>query len=156
MCIQHDLIDRYVQGGAKLKAAVAGLDRQDLLSVPIPGTWSIQQIVLHLMDADLIWTARMKQMIAEDNPPIVGYDESRFARALCYEDQSVDDAIAIFDLNRRQFARVLARLDESALARAGMHNERGRITLGDSILAMIDHVEHHLRFVYDKRRRLGK
>ena len=29
--------------------AIAGLSRTDLLAFPVPGTWSIQQIVLHRM-----------------------------------------------------------------------------------------------------------
>jgi hypothetical protein len=37
----------------------------------------------------------MKQMIAEDEPRVVGYDQSRFAGNLFYEEQSTDDAVTI-------------------------------------------------------------
>ena len=56
----------------------------------------------------------MRRHIAEDAPHAIGYDESRFANSLFYHDQSVDDAITIFDLNRRNFAKVLRSLPESA------------------------------------------
>ena len=48
-------IDRTLRGGGRRPGkAIQGLDRADLLAFPVPGTWSIQQIVLHMMDSDLI------------------------------------------------------------------------------------------------------
>jgi len=68
--MNRDLIEQYAQGGEKLSMAIRGLTREDMLVVPTDpkiGKWTIQQIVIHLMDADLIWAARMKCIIAEDN-----------------------------------------------------------------------------------------
>lgn len=154
------LIDKYVTGVEKLKAAIFGLSRQELLALPSPGAnvgqWSIQQVVLHLMDAELIWTARMKSIIAEDNPQIVGFDESRFAAKLHYDQQDVEDAIRIFDLNRRLFAKVLRALPDAAFARTGRHNERGTFTLAQSLQWMVEHVDHHVKFIHAKRARMNK
>lgn len=154
------IIDQYEQGGQKLRDAVRGLLQTDMRWVPPPdadvGRWSIQQVVLHLMDSDLIWTARMKCIVAEDDPLIVGYDESKFAANLFYDQQDADGAIHIFDLNRRQFAGVLRILPDTAFARPGRHNERGAITLGQSVHWMVEHVEHHLGFIRRKRERIGK
>lgn len=154
--MESSIIDQYEQGGAMLRQAVSGLSREHLLATPVPGTWSIQQIVLHLMDADLIWTARMKQIVAEDNPSIAPYDESKFAANLTPEAQSAEEAVTIFDLNRRQFARVLRRLPESAWARTGRHAERGTITLAQSLTWTTEHVPHHLAFLQTKRQLLGR
>src|SRR5437588_11077478 len=97
--MDRSLIDQYENGGEKLRQASRGLTREDLLAVPVPGTWSIQQIVLHLMDSDLIAADRMKRVIAEDNPTLIGFDETKFAKNLHYEEQSAADAATIFDLN---------------------------------------------------------
>ena len=69
-------------GGEKLRQAIKGLGREDLTAFPVPGTWSIQQIVIHLMDSDLIGTDRMKRIIAEENPTLVGYDQDKFVASL--------------------------------------------------------------------------
>ena len=66
-------------GGQKLADAVRGLRREDLQAHPVPGKWSIQQVVIHLMDSDLVTTDRMKRVIAEDNPTLLAYDEEKFA-----------------------------------------------------------------------------
>jgi len=150
------LIDKYEQGGEQLLLAIRGLTRDDLLAVPIPGKWSTQQVVLHLMDSDLIAADRMKRVIAEDNPTLIGYDENRFATGLRYEDQDAATAAKILDMNRKLFAPVLRKLPDSAFARTGNHNERGKVTLLNLLETYAHHLEHHLKFIHEKRAAMGK
>lgn len=148
-------IDRYAEGPAILRQAVAGLSREQLQAFPVPGTWSIQQIVVHLLDSDLIASHRMKRAIAEDNPTFHAYDETCFARALYYEDEPLDEVLALFALNRAQTARILRRLPTAAFARVGTHNQRGELRLDQMVRDYVEHLDHHLRFVAQKRALLG-
>lgn len=152
----HAIIEQFAGGGAKLRRAIDGLSDEDLKSFPVPGTWSIQQIVVHLADSDAIWVTRLKRMVAEDRPLLMGYDECDFAANLLCEEQSAADAVTLFDLNRLQFARVLRRLPPAAFERKGIHSERGEIAVGESISMMIEHLDHHLKFIHEKRAMLGK
>jgi hypothetical protein len=140
--------------------AIRGLTREDLLAVPPTdanvGKWSIQQVVIHVMDSDLIATDRLKRMIAEDNPTLIGYDENKFAQNLFYDEQPADAAVQIVDLNRKLFVNVLRKLPDAALQRKGNHNERGLITVGKYLQSTIDHLEHHLKFIHAKRANMGK
>jgi uncharacterized damage-inducible protein DinB len=154
------IIDEFETAGGKLRNAVAGLERKDLLWVPPPGAgigkWSIQQVVLHLMDDELIWSARMKTIIAEDNPQVVGFDESKYAARLFSEEQDADLAVQIVELNRRQFASVLRLLPETAFQRTARHNDLGVITLAQSVQWTNEHMSHHCFYISMKRDRLGK
>ncbi len=152
---QH-LVEQYLAGANALFSAIAGLSADELNAHPVPGTWSICQIVLHLMDSDLITSDRMKRVIAEENPALIGFDESAFARNLFYESLDAEMAADVFAKNRRLTAEILRRLPDAAFARHGTHNERGRVTLAELVRGMIDHLAHHLRFVAEKRRLLGK
>ena len=156
MAFDRTLIEKYEAGGEQLALAIRGLTRDDLLAMPIPGKWSTQQVVIHLMDSDLVGTDRMKRVIAEDNPTLIGYDESKFVMNLYYEEQSAEDAVKIFDLNRKMFATILRKLPDSAFDRSGMHNERGKVTLGDQLKGYVNHLEHHLKFIHEKRAAMGK
>jgi hypothetical protein len=156
----NELIEHYAAGGEKLSLAIRGLTRDDLLAVPDPavkvGLWSIQQVVIHCMDSDLVSIDRLKRMIAEDNPTLIGYDENKFAANLFYNDQPAEDAVAVVDLTRKTFAKVLRKLPAASFERAGTHNERGKITVGDYLKAAADHLDHHIRFIHDKRAYMGK
>ncbi len=158
--MDRKLIDQYESGGEKLKAAIAGLTQQDLLWVPPPdagiGLWSIQQIVVHLMDSDLISADRMKRIIAEENPLLLAYNENNFIANLFYGEQDAQDSIHILDLNRRQFAIVLRKLPDSAYSRTGCHNERGLVTLVQALQTTCRHLDYHIEFIHKKRAKLDK
>lgn len=161
--MDQSLIDQYAAGGEKLSLAIRGLMREDLLAPPPAdagpqvGKWTIQQVVLHLMDSDLIAADRMKRIIAETRPPtLIGYDENAFATNMYYDQQSAEDAVRILDLNRRMFAKVLRLLPPDAWKRSGNHNERGTVTLAEMLKSYTNHLEHHLKFIHAKRAAMGK
>jgi hypothetical protein len=152
-------LEAFVQDGETLQRSLDGLSREQLLWRPAAedgvGLWSIQQIVIHLMDSDLIWVGRLKQIIAEDNPRLVGYDQERFAANLFVDEQSAADAVTILAMNRRNFARVLRKLPPAAWNRVGQHSERGEVQLGKCIDMISWHVGHHLEFIDRKRAKMA-
>lgn len=154
--MENTWVEQYAAGAGVLGHSIKGLSREDFLAVPVPGTWSIQQIVLHLMDSDLIASDRMKRIIAEENPTIVGYDETAFSKKLFYEKLDPFVAAEVFRQNRELTAVILRHLPEEAFSRSGMHNERGKITLGELVKLYAWHLEHHLGFLRHKRQLLGK
>jgi hypothetical protein len=155
-----ELIEHYAAGGEKLSLAIRGLTPEDLLAVPAAdanvGRWSIQQVVLHCMDSDLVSVDRLKRMIAEDNPTLIGYDENKFAQNLFYHEQSAPQAVQLVDLSRKLFAEVLRRLPRSSFDRKGTHNERGVVTVGNYLKSTVEHLDHHLNFIHKKRAHMGK
>jgi uncharacterized damage-inducible protein DinB len=154
--MDRQLIEAYVACGPRLRQAVAGLSREDLTARPGPGTWSIQEVIIHLADSDSISIDRMKRMLTEDNPPLLYADETAYVDRLHSHEQSLEDALALFEVGRRQFGRVLSKLPDEAFKRSGTHNRRGTVIVGAMVKDYIEHVDHHLKFVFDKRERLGK
>ena len=150
------LIDDYVAGGARLRRAVAGLAPADLIARPIAGKWSILEVVVHLADSDAIAIDRMKRILTEDNPPLLYADETAYVERLFSHEQSLEDALTLFEVDRRQFGRVLRKLPPEALQRRGTHNRRGPLSVADLVQDYIDHVDHHVKFIIEKRARLGK
>jgi hypothetical protein len=65
------------------------------------------------------------------------------------------DALDLFEANRRFTARWLRSLHTEAFARAGVHTQRGKVTLLEIAQIDANHVDHHLVFVVQKRRNLG-
>lgn len=145
-------IDEFERAGQKLRDAIKGLSREQLLAHPVPGTWSIQEIVIHLQDSDGIGVDRMKRIAAEPLPLLIGYNETLFAQNLAYDDQSIEDAVTIFELTRKQFVRVLRKLPADAFSRVGIHNEVGKVPLNIQLKKYNDHFEHHLKFIVQKRK----
>jgi hypothetical protein len=154
--MNRESIEKYAAGADVPARAIEGLSREQLLAFPVPGTWSIQQIILHLMDSDLIAADRMKRVAAEDHPTLIGYNETAFAKNLAYEEVSAQDAAEIFRLNRRMTAELMRRLPDAAFNRTGLHNERGEVTLEYLLETYTGHLDHHVKFIKEKRKLLGK
>ncbi len=153
--MHRDLIEQYAVGGPKLSAAIAGLTDQNLRALPSSGGWTIAQIVQHLMDADLIASDRMKRVIAEPFvPTLIGFDESAFAANLFYNDLDAHIAADIFEKNRQLTAHILRSCPDATFERVGNHNERGAMTLTTLLQYMVNHLDHHLKYINEKRRLL--
>jgi uncharacterized damage-inducible protein DinB len=148
----QQLIDQYTAGAHTLAEAIEGLSPEQLQAFPVPGTWSIQQIVVHLMDSDLVLADRMKRIIAEDLPLLVEFNETQFAERLQYQSQDANLACEVFRHNRLLMREILVRLGEEDFDRCGIHTERGKVTLAEWLAITVRHLDHHLKFIRDKRR----
>ncbi|MBI3823504.1 MAG: DinB family protein [Planctomycetes bacterium] len=155
MSALQPLIEQYLEGPKQLRQAVAGMSREQALARPIAGKWSTLEVVCHLADFDPILADRMKRVIAEEKPTLVGADEQKFAAALCYQDRDLQEELTIIEATRSQLARILKRLPDAALHRLGEHSERGPRTLEQLLKGAIDHLPHHVKFILDKRQALG-
>jgi hypothetical protein len=154
--MDRSLIEKYAAGADVPARGISGLTREEMNSFPVPNTWSIQQIIIHLMDSDLIGGDRMKRVIAEDNPLIISYNETRFAERLMYERVDPEAACDLFARHRRLTGDLLRALPEETFERTGVHNEKGKLTLAQFVKIYVEHLDHHMKFLYAKRRALGK
>lgn len=150
-----ELVQRYLNGADAPARAIEGL-RAPQLNAPspkgAPGTWTLQQNIVHLMDSDLIGSDRMKRIAAMPNPLLIGYDETAFIDSLTPEALDVGVCAEIFRMNRVLTAEVLRRLPAQAWERTGVHNEAGKKTLRDLVKGYCDHLDHHLAIMAAKRR----
>lgn len=149
------MIDDYLAPVAALRGAVAGMCREQLEARPIAGKWSTLEVVAHLADFDPILADRMKRVIAEERPYLVGADENRFAATLAYHHRDLEEELSLIECTRLQLARILRAQPKSVLQRVGVHSERGPLTLEQLLVGSGRHIQHHLKFVAEKRKVLG-
>lgn len=76
------LIDDCLAGPRLLRQAVAGMDSEQLLARPIAGEWSTLEVICHLADFEIVGADRIKRVIAEKGPTLLGGDEKAFAARL--------------------------------------------------------------------------
>jgi hypothetical protein len=152
--MDRSIIERYAAGAPAPAKAIEGMTREQLLATPVPGKWSTQQVIIHLMDSDLVGAERMKRVIATERPLLLGYDETAFAKSLFYDKLDAALACEVFAKNRELVAVILRALPDEAFKRTGVHSERGLETLEELVVGYAEHLEHHLKFIEEKRRAL--
>jgi uncharacterized damage-inducible protein DinB len=110
-----------------------------------PGKWSVNEVLQHLADSELVFGWRIRLLLAHDRPTITGYDQDRWAERLGYAEGDPRDAIERFGVLRRANLRLLERASPADLQRVGVHAERGEESLAHIIRLYAGHDLLHLR-----------
>ena len=110
-----------------------------------PGKWSIRQIVAHVADAEMVHAHRMRQVIAEDNPTIIAYDQDAWTVRLDYHRRKPKQSLESFRRVRAENYDLLKDLPPEAFERTGNHTERGLLSLLQIVEGLAEHAESHAR-----------
>jgi hypothetical protein len=140
-----EAIARFRRGPATLEEALHGASGDETSYVPAPGKWNIRQIVRHLADTEIVVGMRLRQIVAEDKPLLVPFDQDAWAANLGYEHADAFDSLERFRSVREDTARVLESLPVEAFDRMGVHPERGTKALLEWVTVYGGHVETHAR-----------
>ena len=139
------LLERYRRGAELLAVVLTGVFGEEEDFVTAPGKWSIRQLVAHLADAELVGAHRFRQLIAEENPTLVAFDQNLWTQNLDYARRKPKQSLETFRRLRAENYELLKDLPAGAYERAGNHTERGRITLGEMLEGYAGHAESHAR-----------
>jgi hypothetical protein len=153
----QELADQYLAGVAQLRAAVAGMTREQLTARPVTGKWSTLEVICHIADFEPVLVDRMKRILAlhAEVPLLLAADENLYVKELHYHERDPDEELAVIESTRRQMARIIRKLTPAQLQLTGNHNKRGLVTLEKVIQMATNHIPHHLPFVAEKRKALG-
>jgi hypothetical protein len=137
-----ELVQQYKDGVAKVTEALAGATDAELDARPAPDKWTAREIVHHLADSEMTSAIRLRRLIAEDKPVIVGYDQEEFTRRLHY-DRPIEASMRAFAAARDTTGELLDRLSEAEWAREGTHSESGHYTVAMWLEIYAKHAHGH-------------
>jgi len=138
-------LERYRRGPELLAMVLTGVFGEEEDFVTAPGKWSIRQIVAHLADAELVGAHRFRQVIAEENPTLIAFNQDAWTRNLDYSRRKPKQSLETFRRLRAENHDLLKELPEEAFDRAGNHSENGRMTLRQLLDGYAGHAESHAR-----------
>ena len=111
------------------------------------GCWSIHEHVVHVTDSEANSYIRCRRLIAEPGRTLMDYDENRWATALDYHEQDIDDTLNLFKWLRGKSYTLIKSLPESVWANTAYHPENGDTTLDDWLDTYEAHVREHVEYM---------
>src|SRR5215471_15853862 len=145
------LLERFRRGPELLAVVMTGVFGEEEDFIPAPGKWSARQIVAHLADGELVAAHRFRQMLAEDNPTLIAFDQDKWTANLDYARRKPKQSLESFRRLRAENYELLKDLPPAAFDRVGAHTERGQVTVRNLLEGMAEHAEGHARQLQELR-----
>ena len=111
---------------------------------PAPGEWSALEALGHIADAEVVYSARYRFIVAHDEPPLIGYDQDRWVQGLHHNDDDVSALLDAFEAMRLANVAMWRRATPSDRGRVGIHDERGPESYDLSFRLIAGHDRVHL------------
>ncbi len=140
---RESCLRRYAEGPSLLRKAWSEVPRSGRTWRPGEGKWSAHEVVVHCADSETYSAIRIRLLLAEPEPLIVGYDESVWARRFDYHASDPELAIGLVESVRTHTSAMLARLPEDAWGRMGRHSHSGPYGTDDWLRLYAEHLEIH-------------
>ncbi len=136
-------LDRFEAGPSLLRQAWLEVPAEARQWRPGEGRWSAHEVIVHCADSEAYGHTRIRLVLAEAEPLIVGYDENAWARTFDYHAHDVELAFRTIEAVRANTAACLRRLPDSAFNKVGRHTHSGTYTDGDWFKIYAEHLEVH-------------
>ena len=113
---------------------------------PPPGEWCANEVVGHLLEADRRgFAGRIRTILAEDEPVLVGWDQPSVAAARHDCAKGFEALLDEFLPYRLEAVAMMRMLTPDDLARAGMHPKVGRLSIAEIAAEWVHHDRNHVR-----------
>jgi len=149
------LVLEYLEGPNILEESFIGMSKEDMLKRPIEGKWSTLEVICHISDIEIVYADRIKRILAEERPTLFSANPELFAKFLYYHDREPTEELHLIYSIRNQIAKILKQLEEHHWHRIGVHSKLGEITLFQVIKTITSHIPHHVKFILEKKEKLG-
>jgi len=143
---RNTLIESYGQAYTTLTTALNKYSKEMWQWKPAPEKWSIHEIIIHIADSEANSYIRCRRFIAEPGSGVYGYDENKWATALDYHSQSIDEALGLFKHLRHTSYLLIKKQEEQIWLTATVeHSENGNMTFEQWLKVYEEHVPVHIR-----------
>ena len=142
---RDDCIRRYAEGPVLLARALDSVPREALQWRPAPGKWSVHEVIIHCADSETNSHMRIRYLIGETDPTIVGYDQDRWATTMDYHAHPIAPALATVAAVRANTVPLLRRMTAEQWGCRGRHTESGSDGAEDWLRTYAEHLEIHVR-----------
>lgn len=140
-----DQIRRYSEGPSLIRKALSAVPAEALKWRPAPGKWSVHEIIIHCADSEANAHMRLRYLLAEAEPLIVGYDQDAWAKTLDYHSLPLEPAMATVEAVRANTVPLLRSLPASAWQKTGRHTEHPAYGVEKWMELYAEHLEIHTR-----------
>ena len=147
---RNEKIKAYGHGYDLLISALAEVPREAWKFKPSPKDWSVHEVIVHMADSESMSALRARKLMVEPGSQLMGYEEAKWADALNYQEQSVDDALQVIKYARQTTYNLLKTLPNEVFSHSVMHPEIPEPYTFDRWLTIYaNHIPNHINQIME-------
>jgi hypothetical protein len=129
----------------KLEQLITGVSLARLRKRPAPGKWSVNDIVAHLADGEIVGGFRLRLILGAPGTPIVAYDQDAWVTSGHYDKRDPWKSVEQFRVLRDGNLELLRSLEPQQWTHYGLHSERGQESIEHIVRMFAAHDINHLQ-----------
>ncbi len=114
-----------------------------------PRTWTIKQVLGHMIDVEKIFGYRAHRFAVNDLRPILGMDQNVYVDGLNYHDVTLPELTEELLLHRRANLAFLRRIPDKAWNYVGVADGNS-LSVRAIAYCLVGHVTHHLEIIKER------
>jgi hypothetical protein len=130
---------------ARLAKLLKGVSKTKAGRRPAPGKWSIQEIVAHIADTELVGGYRIRAILGAPGTQIMGFDQDVWVTALHYDKRDLKKSFEQYRTLREANLALLKSLTPEQWKHYGNHNERGQESVETIVKMFAGHDVNHFQ-----------
>lgn len=111
--------------------------------------WTIQELLLHILDAERIFAYRALRFARKDATPLPGFEENDYAANSKWENRNWDDLVEEFRVVRRSSEILFGSFDQAQLEAEGTSGGRSIYVLAIGFV-ISGHINHHIKILKER------
>lgn len=136
--------EAFLKTHEQLASAIDGLSEEQTTWKPKPESWSVLEVLSHLVDHSLVISFRIRDILAGTEARLPAFNQDAWVSGQYANAGSVADVLQTFHALLLYNSLLLSRLDAADLEKTGVNAKGENVKITDIVEGFTRHVQRHL------------
>ncbi|AKD03765.1 DinB family protein [Pontibacter korlensis] len=145
----ENLIEGLTASYVYITGLVQGLTEEQLHFRYAEGKWSIKELMVHLIDAERIFSYRALRFARQDKTELPGFDENQYAKVSKADSRDINSIVAEYTSLRTSTIELFKSFDDEALQQRGVASGQ-EVSVRALGYVILGHEVHHQKIIRER------
>lgn len=138
------IISAYAHAYEEIEQEIAGLTEQQLRWKSSPSSWSVIEVLAHLVDHSIVVSFRIREILAGSPATLPGFNQDAWVAGQKANEEQISQLITIANGLVQYNSGLLERLSDEEWEKTGINFKGETVSLAAIIPGFVAHVQNHL------------
>jgi hypothetical protein len=136
--------EAFLNTHGQLVSAIDGLSEEQTVWKPKPESWSVLEVLSHLVDHSIVISFRIRDILAGTEARLPAFNQDTWVSGQYANSGNVADVLQAFHALLLYNSLLLSRLDAADLKKTGVNAKGETVAITDIVEGFTRHVQRHL------------